>query len=159
MKKIFLVVLCISLMLSLFACVSDSDKNNTNDIVPGNTDDDNKNDDIVQGDEKEVGEEIYANVVDQLKRSDMSASVYSEVQIDGLEQRFNKIGVADKMQKVTHFRSMTEYAYVILFSDIQTAEAFYERLSQPGSGIKDITKTDCVVIYGDSDDIAKIEIK
>ena len=96
----------------------------------------------------------FASACDQLDKSSMGATVYTETQIDEFEKRFAKMNLSGGFTKVTHYRSTEEYAYVIEFENSDDAKTFAERVASPKYNVK---AYDEVVVYGESDRIDSLE--
>ena len=124
MKKILASILTV---LLLFACVSCGDNGDN-----GNT------------------EDAYTSVCSQLEKTSMGGTEYSQTQIDELEARFTKMNLTGGFAKVNHFRSTSEYAYVIEFENSEDAQTFFEKIGTANYNVK---KFDSVVVYGKSDSI------
>ena len=73
-------------------------------------------------------EDIYASLCSQLDETSMSGTEYSQSEIDQLESRFAKMNLEGGFKRVNHFRSKTEYAYVIEFENSADATTFSERI-------------------------------
>ena len=96
----------------------------------------------------------FTEVCNQLDKSSMGATEYSESQIDEFEKRFTKMGLEGGFTKVTHYRSTTEYAYVIEFENTADASIFAERVASPKYNVK---KYESVVVYGESERIDSLK--
>lgn len=96
------------------------------------------------------GGDSYASACAQLENTDMGGTEYTQAQIDELEARFVKMNLSAGFSRVNHFRSKTEYAYVIEFENADDAQVFFDRI---GTGSYDVKKLDGVVVYGKSDSI------
>lgn len=125
MKKIFSLVM---MLLLVFACVSCGDNNNNSDN----------------------SKDAYASVCSQLEKTSMGGTEYSASQIDELEARFAKMNLSAGFAKVNHFRSTSEYAYVIEFENADDAQTFFDKIGTANYNVK---KFDSVVVYGKSDSI------
>lgn len=121
MKKILASILTI---LLLFACVSCGDNGNT--------------------------EDAYTSICSQLEKTSMRGTEYSQTQIDEFEARFKKMNLIGGFAKVNHFRSTSEYAYVIEFENSEDAQTFFDKIGTANYHAK---KLDSVVVYGKSDSI------
>ena len=135
MKKIFSLVM---MLLLVFACVSCGDNNNNGD---NNGNGDNN-------------EDAYASVCSQLEKTSMGGTEYSAAQIDELEARFTKMNLTAGFAKVNHFRSTSEYAYVIEFENADDAQTFFDKIGTANYNVK---KFDSVVVYGKSDSIDSLK--
>ena len=102
------------------------------------------------GEEKD----IYSSVCSQLKKTSMGNTEYSQTQIDELEARFTKMNLTAGFAKVNHFRSTSEYAYVIEFENAEDAQTFFNKIGTSNYNVK---KIDSVVIYGKSNSIDTLE--
>ena len=94
------------------------------------------------------GRNDFAEACAQLDKSSMGATEYSETQIDEFEKRFTKMALEGGFTKVTHYRSTTDYAYVIEFENTSDAATFAERVASPKYNVKAYEK---VVVYGESE--------
>ena len=130
MKKIFSLVM---MLLLVFACVSCGDNNNGDNNGNGDN-----------------SKEAYASVCSQLEKTSMAGTEYSASQIDELEARFTKMNLTAGFAKVNHFRSTSEYAYVIEFENADDAQTFFDKIGTANYNVK---KFDSVVVYGKSDSI------
>ena len=134
MKKIFSLVM---MLLLVFACVSCGDNNNGDNNGNG----DNSKD-------------AYASVCSQLEKTSMGGTEYSASQIDELEARFTKMNLTAGFAKVNHFRSTSEYAYVIEFENADDAQTFFDKIGTANYNVK---KFDSVVVYGKSNSIDNLK--
>ena len=98
--------------------------------------------------------DYYASACEQLNKSSMGATEYSESQIDEFENRFTKMNLEGGFTRVMHYRSTSEYAYVIEFELPADAKVFAERVSSPKYNVKSYER---VVVYGESDAIDTLE--
>ena len=96
----------------------------------------------------------YASLCTQLEKTSMGSTVYSQTQIDEFEGRFTKMKLTAGFAKVNHFRSTTEYAYVIEFENVEDAQIFFDRISTANYNVK---KFNSVVVYGKSDSIDNLK--
>lgn len=131
MKKIISLLMVLLLM---FTCVSCGDNNENGN---NNSNGDNSKD-------------AYASVCSQLEKTSMGGTEYSASQIDELEARFTKMNLTAGFAKVNHFRSTSEYAYVIEFENADDAQTFFDKIGTANYNVK---KFDSVVVYGKSDSI------
>ena len=134
MKKIFSLVM---MLLLVFACVSCGDNNNGDNNGNGDN-----------------SKEAYASVCSQLEKTSMGGTEYSASQIDELEARFTKMNLTAGFAKVNHFRSTSEYAYVIEFENAKDAQTFFNKI---GTANYNVRKFDSVVVYGKSDSIDSLK--
>ena len=102
------------------------------------------------GEEKDV----YTSVCSQLEKTSMGGTEYSQTQIDELEARFTKMNLTAGFAKVNHFRSTSEYAYVIEFENAEDAQTFFNKI---GTANYNVRKFDSVVVYGKSDSIDSLK--
>ena len=102
------------------------------------------------GEEKDV----YTSVCSQLEKTSMGGTEYSQTQIDELEARFTKMNLTSGFAKVNHFRSTSEYAYVIEFENAEDAQTFFNKI---GTANYNVRKFDSVVVYGKSDSIDSLK--
>ena len=102
------------------------------------------------GEEKDV----YTSVCSQLEKTSMGGTEYSQTQIDELEARFTKMNLTAGFAKVNHFRSTSEYAYVIEFENAEDAQTFFNKI---GTANYNVRKFDSVVVYGKSDIIDSLK--
>lgn len=102
------------------------------------------------GEEKDV----YTSVCSQLEKTSMGGTEYSQTQIDELEARFTKMNLTAGFAKVNHFRSTSEYAYVIEFENAKDAQTFFNKI---GTANYNVRKFDSVVVYGKSDSIDSLK--
>ena len=102
------------------------------------------------GEEKDV----YTSVCSQLEKTSMGGTEYSQTQIDELEARFTKMNLTAGFAKVNHFRSTSEYAYVIEFENAEDAQTFFNKI---GNANYNVRKFDSVVVYGKSDSIDSLK--
>lgn len=100
--------------------------------------------------DSDVEKDDYTSVCSQLEKTSMSGTVYSQNQTEEFENRFEKMNLAAGFKKVNHFKSQTEYAYVIEFESVFDAQAFFENVSAAGYNVK---RFNYVVVYGESDSI------
>ena len=98
--------------------------------------------------------DAYASVCAQLKKTSMGGTEYSQTQIDELEARFTKMNLTAGFAKVNHFRSTSEYAYVIEFENAEDAQTFFNKI---GTANYNVRKFDSVVVYGKSDSIDSLK--
>lgn len=94
--------------------------------------------------------DTYSSLCSQLTKTSMSGTEYSWSQIDGLEARFTKMNLTAGFTRVNHFRSTSEYAYVIEFENATDAQTFFDKI---GTAKYNVKKFDSVVVYGVSDNI------
>ena len=134
MKKIFSLVM---MLLLVFACVSCGDNNNGDNNGNGDN-----------------SKEAYASVCSQLEKTSMAGTEYSASQIDELEARFTKMNLTAGFAKVNHFRSTSEYAYVIEFENADDAQTFFDKIGTANYNVK---KFDSVVVYGKSNSIDNLK--
>ena len=134
MKKVISLVM---VLLLVFTCVSCG---NNNDNGDNNGNGDNK--------------DTYASVCSQLEKTSMGGTEYSASQIDELEARFTKMNLTAGFSKVNHFRSTSEYAYVIEFENADDAQTFFDKIGTANYNAK---KFDSVVVYGKSDSIDSLK--
>ena len=108
------------------------------------------------GDKEKPAEEkdVYALVCSQLEKTSMGSTEYSQTQIDDLEARFTKMNLTAGFAKVNHFKSTSEYAYVIEFENAEDAQTFFDKIGTANYNVK---KFDSVVVYGKSDSIDNLE--
>ena len=108
------------------------------------------------GENNNPGEEkdVYALVCSQLEKTSMGGTEYSQTQIDELEARFTKMNLTAGFAKVNHFRSTSEYAYVIKFENAEDAQTFFDKIGTANYNVK---KFDSIVVYGKSDSIDNLE--
>ena len=116
----------------------------------GSSHDDSAPSDESQNDIQEEEKDIYDSICTQLKRTSMGATVYSQAQIDEFEVRFTKMNLTAGFAKVNHFRSTSEYAYVIVFENPEDAQTFFDKIGTANYNVK---KFDSVVVYGKSSSI------
>ena len=128
MKKIFTSLLEFLLLFTFVSCGSNSENVNTVDA--------------------------YDSLCSQLSKTSMGGTEYSSAQIDELEARFTKMNLTAGFAKVNHFRSTSEYAYVIKFENAEDAQSFFEKISTANYNVK---KFDSIVVYGMSDSIDRLE--
>ena len=128
MKKLLAIFILVSCIFSICACG------------------DNEN----HSEEKDA----YASVCAQLEKTSMGGTEYSKTQIDELEARFTKMNLTAGFAKVNHFRSTSEYAYVIEFENAEDAQTFFDKIGTANYSVK---KFDSVVVYGKSDSIDNLE--
>lgn len=102
------------------------------------------------GEEKDA----YASVCAQLEKTSLGGTEYSQTQIDELEARFTKMNLTAGFAKVNHFRSTSEYAYVIEFENAEDAQIFFDKIGTANYNVK---KFDSVVVYGKSDSIDSLK--
>lgn len=102
---------------------------------------------------KEEGKPPFDVAESTLEQSNMSKSEYSAAEIETFAKRFTKIGLEKGFSRVHHFRSQTQYAYLIEFESESDAEKFYTTV---GKSKYDIARSKNVVVYGDSAWIADI---
>ena len=100
--------------------------------------------------DSDVEADDYTSVCSQLEKTSMSGTVYSQNQIEEFENRFEKMNLAAGFKKVNHFKTKTEYAYVIEFDSVFDAQTFFENISEAGYNDK---RFNYVVVYGESDSI------
>ena len=98
--------------------------------------------------------DYYESACEQLDKSSMGGTEYSDAQIDEFEQRFTKMNLEGGFTRVTHYRSTSEYAYVIEFENSADAKTFAERVASPKYKVK---AYETVVVYGESDRIDALE--
>ena len=134
MKKLLAILMLVSCIFSICACGSNENSGENNN----------------PGEEKDV----YASVCSQLNKTSMGATEYSQTQIDELESRFTKMNLTAGFAKVNHFRSTSEYAYVIEFENAEDAQTFFDKIGTANYSVK---KFDSVVVYGKSDSIDNLE--
>lgn len=91
-----------------------------------------------------------------LDSSEMSLSVYSESEIKAFEARFTKMSLDGGFNKVYHYKSKTEYAYLIEFENENDAIKFYDIVK---SSRYDSAMLGAVVVYGKADCIEKINFE
>ena len=127
MKKIVLILTLVLSILCIFSC----EKSNT-------------------GDNETKIEDYYVTSCEQLDKSSMGGTEYTESQIDEFEKRFKKMSLSGGFTKVKHYRSTEEYAYVIEFEKAEDAKIFAERVASPKYNVK---AYETVVVYGESDRI------
>jgi len=96
----------------------------------------------------------YQSACDQLSKTSMGGTEYTRSQIDELEARFTKMNLSEGFHRVNHFRSTTEYAYVIEFDNADDAQIFFDRI---GTGNYNVKKLGGVVVYGKSASIDELE--
>ena len=96
----------------------------------------------------------YKSACEQLDKSSMGGTEYTESQIDEFEKRFAKMNLTGGFTKVKHYRSTEEYAYVIEFENAEDAKVFAERVASPKYNVK---AYDSVVVYGESERIDSLE--
>ncbi len=96
----------------------------------------------------------YQSACDQLAKTSMGGTEYTQTQIDELEARFTKMNLSAGFSRVNHFRSTTEYAYVIEFENVDDAQIFFDRI---GTGSYNVKKLGGVVVYGKSASIDGLE--
>ena len=98
--------------------------------------------------------DAYASVCAQLEKTSMGGTEYSQTQIDELEARFTKMNLTAGFAKVNHFRSTSEYAYVIEFENAEDAQIFFDKIGTANYNVK---KFDSVVVYGKTDSIDSLK--
>lgn len=128
MKKIFTSFLAFLLLFICVSCGNNSENVNTVDV--------------------------YDSLCSQLSQTSMSGTEYSAAQIDELEARFTKMNLSAGFAKVNHFRSTSEYAYVIKFENAEDAQSFFEKI---GTAKYNVKKFDSIVVYGVSNSIDELE--
>lgn len=128
MKKLLAIFMLVACIFSIYAC----------------------------GDKEKPAEEkdVYAWVCSQLEKTSMGSTEYSQTQIDDLEARFTKMNLTAGFAKVNHFKSTSEYAYVIEFENAEDAQTFFDKIGTANYNVK---KFDSVVVYGKSDSIDNLE--
>ena len=127
MKKIVLILTSVLLILCIFSCGDRTSEGDASETV-----------------------DYYESACEQLDKSSMGGTEYSDAQIDEFEKRFTKMNLEGGFTKVTHYRSTSEYAYVIEFENSADAKAFAERVASPKYNVK---AYETVVVYGESDRI------
>lgn len=150
MKKIITLIL-ISLILSTL--VSCSGNNGTDNNADNGSNANDNGTDNQDNSESEI-KDYYAHVCAQLNETSMGGTEYPQSQVDEFEKRFTKMNLTAGFKKVNHFRSKTEYAYVILFENADDAQIFFENIT---TGDYNVKKFDSVVIYGKSDSIENLK--
>lgn len=120
MKKL---VLCIITLVILVSCVGCGENGNEN---------------------------AYASVCRQLEKTSMGGTEYTQSQIDEFENRFTNMNMTGGFTKVHHFRSTTEYVYVIEFENADDVSIFFDKITAANFAAK---KFDSVVAYGESNSI------
>ena len=131
-KKLITVFMLVACIFSVCAC----DRNNSS------------------GQSTPEEKDTYASVCAQLEKTSMGNTEYSQTQIDELEARFTKMNLTAGFAKVNHFRSTSEYAYVIEFENATDAQIFFEKI---GTANYDVKIFDSVIVYGKSDAIDTIK--
>ena len=131
MKKLILILTLVLSIFCLFSCGGDENEGDVNETV-----------------------DHYKSACEQLDKSSMGGTEYTESQIDEFEKRFTKMNLSGGFTKVKHYRSMTEYAYVIEFENAEDAKIFAERVASPKYNVK---AYDSVVVYGESERIDSLE--
>ena len=134
MKKLLAFFMLVACIFSICACGSNENSGENNN----------------PGEEKDV----YASVCSQLKKTSMGGTEYSQTQIDELEARFTKMNLTAGFAKVSHFRSTSEYAYIIEFENEEDVQTFFDKIGTANYNVK---KFDSVVVYGKSDSIDNLE--
>ena len=134
MKKLIAILMLVACIVSICACGGNEN--------PG----ENKN--------PEEEKNIYASVCSQLEKTSMGGTEYSQAQIDELEARFTKMNLTAGFAKVNHFRSTSEYAYVIEFENVEDAQIFFDKIGTANYNVK---KIDSVVVYGKSNSIDSLK--
>ena len=134
MKKLLAIFMLVACIFSICACGSNENSGENNN----------------PREEKDV----YASVCSQLKKTSMGGTEYSQTQIDELEARFTKMNLTAGFAKVNHFRSTSEYAYVIKFENAEDAQTFFDKIGTANYNVK---KFDSIVVYGKSDSIDNLE--
>ena len=142
MKKLIAVLMLFAIILSCSSC---NDNENRDDSTSPNEG---------QNDIQEEEKDIYNSLCTQLKRTSMSGTEYSQEQIDEFEARFTKMNLTAGFAKVNHFRSTSEYAYVIEFENAADSQTFFDKIGTSNYNVK---KFDSVVVYGKSDSIDNLE--
>ena len=130
MQKLLSIFMLVACIFSICACGSNENSGENNN----------------PGEEKDV----YTSVCSQLKKTSMGGTEYSQTQIDELEARFTKMNLIAGFAKVNHFRSTSEYAYVIKFENEEDAQTFFDKIGTANYNVK---KFDSIVVYGKSDSI------
>ena len=92
----------------------------------------------------------------KLDESEMSKDEYSISEIANFESRFAKMELSGGFSKVYHYRSKTDYAYLIVFENEGDAKTFYEKI---GTAKYNVVMSKDVVVYGESDWIDKIKFE
>ena len=123
MKKLFLCMLTLAILMSCVACGKGSTEN------------------------------TYASLCRQLEKTSMGGAEYTQTQIDEFENRFTNMNMAGGFTKVNHFRSTTEYVYVIEFENVDDASIFFNKITAANFDAKQF---DSVVAYGDSGSIDEL---
>ena len=96
----------------------------------------------------------FDTAINKLSESNMSKEEYTSQKIDDFENRFSKMELEGGFLKVTHFKSKTQYAYVIEFENESDAQKFYDTV---GTSKYDVVKSGNVVVYGESNWIENIK--
>ena len=73
-------------------------------------------------------EDGYVTACEALSKTSMGSTEYSAAEIDELEARFVKMALSGGFSRVNHFRSTSEYAYVIEFENPDDAIKAYTDL-------------------------------
>ena len=101
------------------------------------------------------GNDTYSSVCKQLEKTSMSGTEYSQTQIQQFESRFSKMNLEEGFSRVNHFRSKSQYAYVIEFENTNDAQVFFETVGKtPTYNVK---KLGSVVVYGESKSIDNLK--
>lgn len=99
-------------------------------------------------------EDGYVTACEALSKTSMGSTEYSAAEIDELEARFVKMALSGGFSRVNHFRSTSEYAYVIEFENPDDASVFFGKITGSNYDAKQLGD---VVVYGKSDSIATIK--
>ena len=134
MKKLIAILMLVACIVSVCACGGNENPS------------ENKN--------PEGEKNVYASVCSQLEKTSMGGTEYSQTQIYEFEARFTKMNLTSGFTKVNHFRSISEYAYVIEFENAADAQIFFDKIGAANYNVK---KFDSVVVYGKSDSIDNLE--
>ena len=73
-------------------------------------------------------EDGYVTACEALSKTSMGSTEYSAAEIDELEARFVKMALSGGFSRVNHFRSTSEYAYVIEFENPDDASVFFGKI-------------------------------
>ena len=95
-------------------------------------------------------ENAYSSICQQLEKTSMVGTEYSQSKIAEFETRFTSMNLTGGFSKVNHFRSTTEYVYVIEFENADDVSIFFDKISAANFAAK---KFDSIVVYGESGSI------
>ncbi|HBJ18452.1 MAG TPA: hypothetical protein DDY70_01720 [Clostridiales bacterium] len=95
----------------------------------------------------------YEIAKEELEKSNMSKSELSSSELAEFETRFSKLGLEKGISRACHFKSQTQYAYLVEFESAADAEIVYTKFS---ASQYDMAQSGNTVVYGKSAWIADI---